>query len=64
MVNFVHSQLHALHLAPGVALGAFRHALLEAFFAPQGLIGLHRCQQFAHFRHGGVVFREFASRHF
>lgn len=60
MIEFVHHQLHAGHLAPGVALGAFRHALREALLAAERLVGLHGVQHLAHLGHGLVVGRELA----
>lgn len=56
MIDFVQRQFHALHLSPRIALGPFRHALVELFFATQGLIGLHRRHHFAHLANGHVVF--------
>lgn len=62
MVDFVHHELRALHLAPRLALGAGGRALLEALFAPVRLVLLHRLHHGAHAVQGFVVGRQAARR--
>jgi hypothetical protein len=58
MIHFVHKELHALHLTPGLTLRPRRRALLQARFAAKGLIRLHGFHHGAHTMHGLIVGRQ------
>lgn len=55
VVDLVRHQFHAGHLPPGASIGALRHALREALFAAQRLVGFHGLHHLPHLGHGLVV---------
>lgn len=48
MPDFMHGELHALHLTPSITFRSIRHALLEILDAAHSLVSLHDLHHFAH----------------
>jgi hypothetical protein len=58
VVDFVHGELNALHLAPTGVLGPGGHPLFQPLYTAVGLILLHRFHHTTHLFQRRIAFRK------